>query len=49
MNLYRGGAVNRANDDITFRQRGLLNRRQIIPLIAEKLRKADKLVVVETV
>lgn len=49
VNLYRGGAVNHANDDIAFRQRGLLNRRQIIPLIAEKLRKAEKLVVVETV
>jgi hypothetical protein len=33
----------------TERQRGILSRRQIIPLLAQKLRAAGKLVVVEAV
>jgi hypothetical protein len=49
VNIFVGGARNVATDDISFRQRGILNRHQIIPLIAEKLRAAGKLVVIENV
>jgi hypothetical protein len=49
VNIFLGGAQNAATGDISFRQRGILSRRQIIPLLAEKLRAAGKLVVVEAV
>jgi hypothetical protein len=49
VNIFLGGAQNSATGDISFRQRGILSRRQIIPLLAEKLREAGKLVVIETV
>lgn len=42
-----GKAENPANKDISFRQRGILSRHAIIPLICEKLRKAGKLVIVD--
>lgn len=48
VNIFLGGARNHATNDISFRQRGILNRHQIIPLIAEKLRAAGKLVVIES-
>lgn len=47
INLFIGGVQNRANGDISFRQQGILTRERILPLIAEKLRAAGKLVVVE--
>lgn len=43
-----GKAANPGHDTLTFRQMGILPRTVIIPLIAEKLQKAGKLVVVET-
>ncbi len=49
VNFFVGGARNIATNDISFRQRGILNRHQVIPLIAEKLRAAGKLVVIENV
>lgn len=49
VNIFLGGARNHATNDISFRQRGILNRHQIIPLLAEKLRAAGKLVVIENV
>lgn len=48
VNLFIGGARNRANADIAFRQRGILSREKILPLIAQRLRAAGKLVVTET-
>jgi hypothetical protein len=47
--LWIGSAANPANSNISFRQRGILSRRQIVPLIADKLRAAGKLVVVRYV
>jgi hypothetical protein len=43
-----GGAFNEATTDIAFRQRGILTRDKIVPLLAEKLRAAGKLVVIES-
>jgi hypothetical protein len=47
INFLVGVAQNPASENIAFRQRGILNRTQIIPLIADKLRKAGKLVLIE--
>lgn len=49
LNIIIGGADNSANDDISFRQRGVLSRKVLIPLLAEKLRQEGKLVNVEFV
>jgi hypothetical protein len=49
VNILMGTARNRAAGDISFRQRGILTRETIVPLIADKLRAAGKLVVMETV
>ncbi len=42
-----GHAANAANDTTTARQQGILQRPQIVPLLAEKLRAAGKLVEIE--
>lgn len=47
VNFTVGLAANPANSSISFRQRGIISRRNIIPLIADKLRAAGKLVVVK--
>lgn len=44
-----GRTQNVGHDDISFRQRGILPRETIVPLLAEKLQKAGKLVTVEYV
>ena len=44
-----GGAKNPAHTDIVFRQRGILPRTTIIPLIGQKLEEAGKLVLFEHV
>lgn len=49
LNILVGRADNSANEDITFRQRGVLSRKVLIPLLAEKLRQEGKLVNVEFV
>jgi hypothetical protein len=48
VNLFVGGAKNKASGNISFRQCGILTRENIVPLIAQKLRVAGKLVVVES-
>lgn len=47
VNMFVGQAVNPASRDISFRQKGILTRQAIIPLIATKLRESGKLVVTE--
>ncbi|MEN6583208.1 MAG: SpoIIE family protein phosphatase [Armatimonadota bacterium] len=49
VNLLIGSAVNPATRHVSFRQKGVLTRQMILPLITEKLRQAGKLVVVENV
>ena len=49
LNIILGRADNTANADISFRQRGVLSRNVLIPLLAEKLRRDGKLVNVELV
>jgi hypothetical protein len=49
LNIVVGKADNTANADISFRQRGVLSRKVLIPLFAEKLRQEGKLVNVEFV
>ena len=44
LNIIVGIADNTANADISFRQRGVLSRKVLIPLLAEKLRQEGKLV-----
>jgi hypothetical protein len=44
-----GGTTNIGHDDISFRQRGILLRETIVPLLADKLQKLGKLVTVEFV
>lgn len=46
VNIVLGKAHNRATQDVSFRQRGVLTRRQIVPLLARKLETMGKLVVV---
>jgi hypothetical protein len=48
VNILSGSAKNQASGNISFRQCGILTRNRIVPLIAEKLRAAGKLVVVES-
>ena len=49
VNLFVGKSKNPASDDISFRQMGILRRDKIIPLLAEKLEKDGKLVVIEEI
>jgi hypothetical protein len=49
VNFIVGKARNSANSDISFRQRGILNRERIVPLIAQSLRKDGKLVTLEEI
>jgi hypothetical protein len=49
VNVTLGTAHNTATEDIAFRQRGILSRHKMIPLLAERLRAAGKLVVAEEV
>lgn len=49
VNILMGAAHNKAEGDIAFRQQGILTRDHIIPLIADKLRAAGKLVVLHTI
>lgn len=43
-----GSAKNEGHGDISFRQRGILHRNTIVPLLAEKLRTRGKLVSIES-
>lgn len=49
VHLFVGAGKNPANDDACFVQRGVLSRQAIIPLIARKLRRQGKCVVIESV
>lgn len=49
VNIIAGKAKNQASGDISFRQCGILTRDHIVPLIAQKLRDAGKLVVVDDI
>ena len=49
VNIFVGGARNAAEDDISFAQNGIISRKLIIPLLADKLRKDGKLVVLEEI
>lgn len=49
VHILMGTARNPAADHISFRQRGILPRARIVQRIAEKLRQAGKLVVVEQI
>lgn len=49
VNILMGAALNPATKDISFRQKGILTRHAVVPLIAQKLRDAGKLVVVEQI
>ena len=49
VNIFLGGGQESAHGDIAFRQQGILTRDRIVPLIADKLRAAGKLVVLEQV
>jgi hypothetical protein len=49
INIIYGTSSNPASGNISFRQRGILQRDRIIPLLADRLRAQGKLVVVETV
>jgi precorrin-3B methylase len=46
--FYMGRAVNKAHD-ISFMQLGMLSRENIVPLLADKLRKKGKLVLMEII
>ena len=49
INIFMGTAVNPATKSISFRQKGILSRQSITQLIAQKLKDAGKLVVIENV
>jgi hypothetical protein len=49
LNIILGQADNTANADLSFRQQGVLSRKVLIPLLAEKLRQRGTLVNVELV
>lgn len=48
VHILVGSGKNPANDDTCFVQRGVLSREKIIPLIADKLRRQGKCVIIET-
>lgn len=49
INFFIGSSYNPASDDIGFIQQGLLTRKKIIPLLAEKFRELGKVVVMEEI
>lgn len=49
VDVLLGGALNPAGDHIAFRQKGIITRARIVPLLADKLRAMGKLVVVKRV
>jgi serine/threonine protein phosphatase PrpC len=49
VHIFLGSGKNPANEDSCFVQRGVLSREDIVPLIAQKLRRQGKCVIVESV
>lgn len=47
--FFLGTGRNPANSSVCFVQRGVLNREKIVPLIADKLRRKDKCVLIKTI
>jgi hypothetical protein len=47
INFIVGGAYNNASSDISLTQLGILTRQKIVPLLADELRKKEKLVTIE--
>jgi len=47
INIFMGLAANPASESISFRQKGVLSRHNIVPLLVEKLRRQNKLVVLK--
>ncbi len=47
--ILLGGAINPATHDISFKQKGILTRQAIVPLLAKKLEDMGKLVIIEQV
>ena len=47
INIHAGRAANMGNDDLAFKQQGLLHRQAILPLLEQRLREQGKLVVVD--
>ncbi len=45
VNIFMGSAINPANNDISYKQRGLVPREKILTLISQKLTEIGKLVV----
>jgi hypothetical protein len=48
VNIFFGTSPNLAEGDIGFIQTGILQRKVILPLLADKLKSAGKLVVIRT-
>jgi hypothetical protein len=49
INIIVGRARNVAEDDISFRQQGIMPRSEIVPLLKNRLEKNQKLVVIEEI
>ncbi|MBX3043356.1 MAG: SpoIIE family protein phosphatase [Candidatus Kapabacteria bacterium] len=49
VNIFMGSAINPANNDISYKQRGLIPRAKIISLISQKLTEIGKLVVINRI
>ena len=49
VHIVHGTARNRAADSVSFLQQGILTRRNVVPLLVEKLRAQGKLVTVHRV
>lgn len=49
VNFFVGSAENEAHADISFKQRGIIPRRKIVSMLAERLRQLGKLVEIRTV
>lgn len=49
VNIFMGSAINPANNDISYKQRGLIPRAKIISLISQKLTEFGKLVVLHKI
>jgi len=49
VHIFMGMGKNPANESVCFTQRGVLSRETIIPLIAQKLRRQGKCVIIEPV
>lgn len=47
--IFLGSGKNPANSSVCFVQRGVLTREKIVPLIAEKLRRKDKCVLINAI